>query len=117
MYWLATSVHFDNRSALLIVLSKPEVESVFNFSNVTHLIGRHPAVLDNRRFFAWLRTHGSKVWHETLNNNKYTVVAQSIDGLHLFAMEIERDEDETKPKRILRTSEVDVLETGMLKDH
>jgi transglutaminase-like putative cysteine protease len=89
---------------------------VVNFSSVVHLIGRYPELGKNKDFYDWTRKHGAKTWHEQLESDRVTVVVQSLDGLYLFAAQIKREQDYTKPQMVLRTTSIDLLHIEVLRD-
>jgi hypothetical protein len=89
---------------------------MLEFSNVVHMIGKYPQLAKNKDFWVWTRKYPSRVWHESQNADTVTVIVQSLDGLHMFAIQLQRGKDPLKPEKLLKTADVDVLQTGITRD-
>jgi hypothetical protein len=92
---------------------------VSQFNNAFHLIGRYPQIARDNDFQAWLLKNGAEVWHETsVSENGYkTVIIQSLDRLHLFAVLIKHDDSQIEQglitDEVARKEEFDLLDVGL----
>ncbi len=89
---------------------------MLTFNHVVQLLGRYPELRQDPGFITWSRAHGANTWHEQKDENGTTVVVQSIDGLHVFAAEVEPRPDADQPVAIRRSAHVDLLEVETLRD-
>lgn len=82
---------------------------LINFISISHLKGRYSSFEADDKFNSWLSKHRGRNWHETdlLDNGRKMIVVQSLDGLHLFASEIEIED--SKKNKITNQIEINLL--------